>query len=84
MIKKLIEKLEIEKELFLIKKHFRTAKRHKSASELETVKFELLDLQGKLIEEEKYSDYINNEIFNLFAEIDYFTLNNIPSADLEW
>ena len=84
MIKKLIEKLEIEKELFLIKKHFRTAKRHRSASELETVKFELLDLQGKLIEEEKYSECIGNEMFNLFAEMDYFKLNYIPSADVEW
>ena len=83
MINKLIEKIKIRKEYTEIKKHFKVAKKHRSASELETVKLELLDFQGKLIEEEKYSDNINFEIFNLFAKIDYFKLNYIPTADVE-
>ena len=77
MIKKLIEKLEIIKNLNLIKKHFRIAKRHKSIDELEKVKFELLDFQGKLIESNQYSDYLATEIYNLFAEIDYTRLQYI-------
>ena len=83
MIKKLIEKYEIRKEMRLIRKHFRTAKRHKSSSELENVKFELLDFQGRLVENNKLNDYMSMVILNFFAEINYFKINQINSTDFE-
>ena len=84
MIKKLIEKLKTQKELSVIKKHFRIAKRHKSSEELENVKFELLDFQDTLFNRNILTDFILNEINNLFYEIDYFKINHIPSSDFEW
>ena len=81
MIKKLIERLNAQKEFNLIKKHFKIARRHKSFDELENVKFELLDFQGKLIEENKLSDNINFKIFSLLAEIDYTRLKLIQIDD---
>ena len=83
MIKTLIGKIETAKEIHLIKKHLRIAKKHKSCEELEKVKFELLDIQGKLIVENKYTESINSKMLNLLAEIDHFKLNNIPAADIE-
>ena len=70
MIKKLIKKIEINKKLNIIKKHFKVAKKHKSCEELEIVKFELIDLQGELIELKKFSNDISLDILHLFEQIE--------------
>lgn len=84
MIKKLTERFKINKELQTIKKHFRTAKRHKSFNELEKVKFELLDFQGKLVIEDKLSENLSFSIHNLFSEIDYVRLKFTPAVSSLW
>ena len=75
MIKRLIEKFEIRKELSLIKKHFRIAKKHKSSEELEKVQYELLDFQGELIKNNKLTEETSFIIYNLLCEIDYARIN---------
>ncbi len=75
MIKKLIERFEINNKFNEIKKHFRTAKKHKSSEELEKVKYELLDFQGELIENNKITEKISFTIYNLLCEIDYARVN---------
>lgn len=75
MLKTLMEKIEITTEISLIKKHFKTAKKHKSSEELEKVHYELLDFQGELIKNNKLTEKISFTLYNLLCEIDYARIN---------
>ena len=78
----MIKNLKNIKEFMNIKKHYRTAKRHKSYCELEKVKLELLDFQEKLINENQLTDSMNFEMFSLFADIDDARIN-LKKSNLE-
>ena len=83
MIEKLIERYELQKELSSIKKNFRIAKRQKSLESLEEIKYDLLDFQKKVTEANQLTDFMLNEIFNLFAELDYARLKYVPREYLD-
>ena len=83
MIEKLIERYELQKELSSIKKHFRIAKKQKSLESLEEIKYDLLDFQKKVTKANQLTDFMLNEIFNLFAELDYVRLKYVPRENLD-
>jgi len=84
MLNKLTEKFKTTKELHIIKKHFRVAKRHKSFSELEKVKFELIDFQDKITKKNQVTEILSWEMYSLFSEIDHARSKLAPAVSSLW
>ena len=80
MIKKLINKIEIRKELELIKKHYRSAKRHRSETELDNVKRDLLKLHDRAVENDLMDLKLTIEIRCLFEIMYYFKIQHLEKS----